>query len=138
MAFSLRIQSVVGKRIVDTEAILRVVADVQNQYARDIVARGQNYPAERPNQKYVRTYKLRSAWRIIPSRRSGDRQVVDITNNATDKRPGRTYAGYVFGTDDKGSGQSAYHVGRWPTKGQLADRETYRQQVQAAIAEGVR
>lgn len=136
LTFSIRITTVGGVRnLLDVPKVVRAIQTAQNLYAGQIVNRGRHYPPERPNQEYVRTYELKRRWRVVPSRRVGDRMEVDILNEATDtkRRTPRQYAGYVFGFDDKGTGQSAYHVGRWPTKRQLANRESYRQQVQNAI-----
>lgn len=136
MAFGVKFQTVVVKKgIVNTQEMLRAVQRTQNLVAGQVIRRGQQYPAERPNQKYIRTFKLKESWRVVPSRQSGDRFVCDVVNDATDtkRKTPKKYAGYVFGTNDAGRGQSVYHVGRWPTVGQLANRESYRQQVQNAV-----
>lgn len=136
MPFEIRAEPISGAgHIVDINAVLRAVQQAQNLFAGQVIKRGQNYPPERPNQKYKRTDGIKHGWKVIPSKRVGDNQEVVITNTATDRRRKRPkqYAGYVFGFDDAGTGQSVWHVGRWPKKGQLLNVESYRQQMQNAI-----
>lgn len=58
------------------------------------------YPAERPGQKYVRTYNLRRGWNIRINNAS-----INIHN-----RMG--YSGYVVG-NSQGGKQAWMHAGRW-------------------------
>lgn len=138
--FEIRLEPIGGNaQIGDVNAILRSLQQAQNLYAGQVIRRGRNYPPERPNQKYKRTLKLKREWHIQPSRRVGDSMEVSITNTATDtarKRP-KQYAGFVFGFDVTGKGQSSYHVGRWPTQAGLINVESYQRQMQNAIDRAV-
>lgn len=58
------------------------------------------YPAKRPGQRYVRTFRLRSGWVATPTERG-----VTISNRMP-------YAGYVVG-DAKGQRQAYMHRNRW-------------------------
>ena len=58
------------------------------------------YPAERPGQKYVRTYNLRKGWGIRINNAS-----INIHNTMG-------YSGYVVG-DSRGGRQAWMHAGRW-------------------------
>jgi hypothetical protein len=73
------------------------------------------YPPKRAGQKYIRTGRLASSWRVDRRARS-----VVIANSATQK--GRTYPRFVVG-DDKGSGQAWFHKGRWWKARQVIDEE---------------
>lgn len=143
MAFEIRLEPIgANAQIGNVNAILRSVQQAQNLYAGQVVRRGQNYPPERPNQKYVRSLQpkhIKNSWKVTPSRRVGDAQEVTIINEATDtarKRPKR-YAGYVFGFDTLGTGQSWFHVSRWPKQSGLINVESYQRQMQAAIDRAV-
>ena len=79
------------------------ITNVTYQWAQGNVMsqlRTRAYPAERPGQKYRRTYNLRAGWDIRINKAS-----ITIYN-----RMG--YAGYVVG-DAKGAGQAYMHVNRW-------------------------
>lgn len=77
------------------------------EFLRQVYKRMRRYPGKPPGSTYVRTYKLKKAWRI---RRAGNMAYV-ISNRASFK--GRVYSTYVHG-DDAGTGQARVHRGRWP------------------------
>lgn len=77
--------------------------DVLGQWARSRVDLGQKrYPAERPGQRYRRTYQLRYGWR-----RRKPAPLSRLIENVASSR-GRHYAGYVVGRK-----QAWMHKGRW-------------------------
>lgn len=64
-------------------------------------------PAERPNQRYVRTHDLRDAW-DRQSTTEPEAIAIDILNPTS-------YGPWVYGDSD----QAWMHVGRWPTESEL-------------------
>lgn len=88
------------------EYLHRVGLPLVQNAAQQTVFRMIDYPPERRNQKYERTYRFRDAWQI-ESVQDG----IEISN----KTP---YAGYVVG-DNAGMGQAWMHIStdqgkRWP------------------------
>ena len=73
------------------------------------------YPAKRPGQKYVRTGRMASSWRV--DRRG---KGVVISNSARGKS-GQFYAGHVVG-NAKGERQAWMHRGRWYLGKNVIDR----------------
>lgn len=65
------------------------------------------YPPKRPNQRYIRTGRFASSWRVD---KTGDSRY-QINNYAAAPGGGR-YAGYVAG-DGLGQNQAWMHQGRW-------------------------
>lgn len=141
--FKLRMDAISPRGpLVNIEAVLRGIQRAQNLYAGQVIHRGQHYPPERPNQKYVRSqqrHHIKNSWKVIPSRRVGDTQEVSIINIATDsrRRAPKQYAVYVFGFDALGTGQSIWHVGRWPIQGKLLNVDSYHQQIHNAIERAI-
>lgn len=71
--------------------------------------RAYTYPAPRPNQKYVRTYKLKFSWeRKTPHKRS---YMAGVESNTPD------YNKWVMAEQT----QASIHEGRWWTVEQIAD-----------------
>lgn len=135
--FQLRVESIAPSGpFININKILQAVQRTQNLHAGQVLNRARQYPPERPNQQYERTYTLRDSWKHIPSKRVGDNFEAVIYNDATDSY-GRQYANYVYGFDDQGTGQSAYHVGRWPTRSKLVQLDSYQRQVQNAIERAI-
>lgn len=60
------------------------------------------YPPTRPNQRYIRTYRLKNSWRL----ETPQRLTRKITNTAAQR--GRFYSGFVVSTR-----QAHVHQGRW-------------------------
>jgi hypothetical protein len=91
----------VGKGLANIRAEIPKISERTIKTAGEkIIRQMQNYPPERTNQKYVRTYKFKSGWRL-------DRSATGYTvKNPT------SYGRYVVG-DFAGSGQAWMHVGRW-------------------------
>lgn len=89
------------------DALRQTVADVLDEIAKDAAV----YPPELPNQRYVRTFKLRDGWlegdRDV--RLSGDTLTAALTN-------GVGYADEVMGDDQK-----AVFQDRWRTVDDLVD-----------------
>ena len=71
-----------------------------------IIRRMQEYPSERPRQKYKRTGRLFRSWKID----SDGKTRYTIENTAA--REGRRYGHYVVG-DAYGTSQAWMHRGRW-------------------------
>ncbi|HEY4692538.1 MAG TPA: hypothetical protein VIH16_03820 [Bellilinea sp.] len=80
-----------------------------------IVRRMQAYPAKRPRQKYSRTGRLFSHWKIENSR---DRYTIENTA----RHKGRAYAKFVVG-DAFGTSQAWMHRGRWLVFRDVAEEE---------------
>lgn len=120
----------------DSRKYLVAIQRTQNLFAGQVINRARHYPPERPNQQYRRTFNLRTGWKVRPSRPVGDDFEVVIYNDAVDtnRRSPKEYAGYVYGFNLQGQGQSIWHVGRWPILGRLADMQSYYRQMQNAIA----
>lgn len=70
----------------------------QSRVVRKLVVKP--YPPKRPNQRYVRTFRMQARWKADPAQ-GGAR----IYNE-------QPYAGHVVG-DGEGRGQAYMHVGRW-------------------------
>ena len=66
-----------------------------------VIKEAQEYPPERPGQRYTRSYLLRDSWRRGDAKRSGRRLVVDITNAV------------AHGPAVMGDEQADIHKGRW-------------------------
>jgi hypothetical protein len=71
-----------------------------------VVRRMQAYPAQRSGQRYVRTGRLFSHWKIEEIERG-----YSVENTAAGPN-GKAYAKYVVG-DAYGTGQAWMHAGRW-------------------------
>lgn len=67
----------------------------------DIVQAAQDYPPERPGQRYARQYILRNTWHRGDPQRAGSTIAVDVTNPTA-------YGPFVMGED-----QAEVHRGRW-------------------------
>lgn len=80
-----------------------------------VVRRMQEYPAERPGQKYKRTGTLFSHWKIEEISKG-----YQLSNTAS--RKGRAYAQYVVG-DAYGTSQAWMHKGRWNVTRDVLDQE---------------
>jgi hypothetical protein len=80
-----------------------------------VVRRQQEYPAERPGQKYRRTGTLFSHWAI----KEIDKGYL-LSNDASHK--GRAYAQYVVG-DAYGTRQAWFHQGRWNLTRDVVEQE---------------
>ncbi len=91
-----------------TRADLSNVLAAQNARLRAIA---QVYPAERPAQRYRRTFTLRDGWQDIAPTRSADGWQAGI-ENAT------AYGDYVMGDD-----QAQIHRDRWRTVDAIAAAE---------------
>lgn len=66
-----------------------------------IVTEAQDYPPELPNQRYVRTFKLRDSWRRMAAQRQGKSVTVNVSNPIE------------YGPDVMGEQQGFFFVGRW-------------------------
>lgn len=88
------------------QTLLNELRQVQLNWARRLQAKVVVYPAERPNQQYIRTFEFRDNWDIVPPViQSGD-MITELNNDTS-------YGRYVVG-DDVGDWQNqAYHAGRW-------------------------
>lgn len=80
-----------------------------------IVRRMQQYPSERPKQKYRRTGNFFYHWKIEEIDRG-----YSVENTA--QKRGKTYGQYVVG-DAYGSRQAWMHAGRWPVFRDVVDEE---------------
>lgn len=85
-----------------------------------IKRRMEEYPAERPGQRYKRTGKLFYSWGIDPIENAG----YMIKNTARGKN-GKMYGHYVVG-DAYGTGQAWMHAGRWKLLRDVVDEEVER------------
>lgn len=74
-------------------------SDIEGVHKR-VIKQMQDYPPERPAQKYVRTYEFKKTWRIKPTPKGAR------LSSSFDKSM------YVVG-DAVGKGQAWMHVGRW-------------------------
>ena len=119
MQLSIRIDGeLVRKGLQDLSADIPKVGRQQIRFTTErIVRRMQVYPSERPGQKYVRTGRLFSHWKID----SDGKTKYTIENNAR-KRKGRRYGHYVVG-DAYGSSQAWMHRGRWQLFRNVVDQE---------------
>lgn len=81
-----------------------------------IVRRMQEYPHERPGQRYVRTGNFFSHWKIDQIEKIGYR----IENTAV--RDGNRYGHWVVG-DAYGTSQAWMHKGRWPLFRDVTEEE---------------
>lgn len=89
--------------------IEKATLEAIDETAAGVIKTMQKYPKKLPNQKYVRTFTLKNAWKKTKS--GTTRKGFVISNNATLK--GRKYARYVVG-DAKGNWQNQkVHAGRW-------------------------
>lgn len=99
--------------------IPRISERTMKKIADGIVKEMRNYPPKRDGQKYVRTFRLRDAWKV--------KKLVSgytVTN-------GTKYANYVVGTPMGrigNGGQAWMHVGRW-----LLLRDVTEQKVSEAL-----
>jgi len=82
-------------------AALEGVEGVVDAVAGELVQDNRPYPPERAGQVYVRTEKLKRAWKVLPARRSGR----TITGGIYNDRPA---VGFVIGR-----AQAKVHKGRW-------------------------
>lgn len=87
-------------------AVPKVATSRMRAAAEDIVDRMQDYPPERPKQKYKRTFLFRKSWKITKTA-SGNR----VSNTAT--RKGKHYPPFVVGTATQPDAQAWMHKGRW-------------------------
>jgi hypothetical protein len=91
----------------------RQIRTVLNRVAR----RMQEYPPERPGQRYVRTGEFFYSWNIRQA--ESDRYVIE--SNAQTPN-GRRYSQYVVG-DAYGLSQAWMHKGRWPLFRDVVEEE---------------
>lgn len=90
----------------------------------DVIPNAQQYPPERPHQKYIRTFMLRDSWsRTTPQRQGQGWRIV--VYNPTDYAP-----------DVVGNQQGLYFVNRWRTIRQI--RNEVMPMVYARVAAAVR
>ena len=80
-----------------------------------ITSKMKKYPPERPNQRYVRTFKFRNSWSVNRT----DAGYV-IKNSAS--RKGREYGHWVVG-NAYGTTQAWMHQGRWQLFRDVVDDE---------------
>lgn len=108
-------------RLDGVEAILNDEADT-------IIALGQDYPPERPGQKYVRTFDIRDSYRKEPVKRSGQAIEITIVNESEHAEP-------VIGRD-----QAPIHQGRWKKLKTIGEERlsVIRTAVQAAVVKSWR
>lgn len=84
-------------------------------FANRVVRKMQDYPPERPGQRYQRTGNLFYHWKIEETANG-----YAIENTAT--RKGRAYPQYVVG-DAYGTSQAWMHTGRWSKLRDVVDQE---------------
>lgn len=89
----------------------RKIYDMVNRITRNM----EGYPAERPNQTYVRTGRFGRSWKV-----SSLENGYQISNTAESR--GRAYPKYVVG-DAYGTGQAWMHRGRWQVFRDVVDQE---------------
>lgn len=113
-------------------SLTRELMRYENDWAKGLVDEGRKYPPKRTNppQKYVRTFRFKRGWRIVPSRFVGGDLVVRVENDTP-------YARRVVG-DDRGVGQSGFHVGRWYIFRDLAASREFARGAQAIITAHIR
>lgn len=107
MILSIRVDGeLVRKGLQDLAAEFPKIGRQQFRFASErAVRRMQEYPSQRPGQRYQRTGRLFYSWRI-----DSDPQRYVIENTAA--RRGKRYGHYVVG-DAYGTGQAWMHRGRW-------------------------
>lgn len=110
--------------------LTRELQRYENDWAKGLVGEARIYPPRRRGQTYVRTYRFKRGWRIIPSRFVGSDLVVRVENDTP-------YARKVVG-NDRGLGQSGYHVGRWFLFRDLAASRDFARGAQAIITAHLR
>ncbi len=106
LSLTVRNAKLVAKGLQNLRADIPKIAknNIENVFKR-AVKQMKEYPPERPNQTYIRTYEFKNSWQIIPMATG-----FKVTNTAT--RRGTRYPFYVVG-DAVGQGQAWMHVGRW-------------------------
>lgn len=97
-----------GLQNLDAETVKIGKGQIYNQ-AQQVVKLMRPYPAERKNQKYIRTGLFGRSWQIEAAKSGG----YSIRNTA--QRKGRGYGKWVVG-DSIGEQQARIHagIGRWP------------------------
>jgi hypothetical protein len=89
------------RRRMDTLTSMRGLEGDLEDEGDAVVKEAQDYPPERPGQRYARSFLLRNSWRRADARRQGDRVTVDVTNAAP------------HGPSVMGDEQAEIHKGRW-------------------------
>lgn len=89
------------RRRMDALTSMRGLEDELEDEGDAVVKAAQDYPPERPGQRYARSYLLRNSWRRADARRQGDSITVDVTNAAP------------HGPSVMGDEQASVHKGRW-------------------------
>lgn len=100
-----KLQSIEGlddlrRRLDDLTSMRGLEGDLEDE-GDAVVKEAQDYPPERPGQRYARSFLLRNSWRRADARRQGDSVTVDVTNAAP------------HGPAVMGNEQADIHKGRW-------------------------
>lgn len=89
-----------------SESLIQALRDVQLNWAKRLEARVEQYPARRSGQTYIRTFRFRDEWTIVPPRMVGG----DLVTSVISVTP---YAVFVIGNEVGDLQNQAYHAGRW-------------------------
>ena len=110
-----------NKLLINAPIIIKEVEAYVDAFTNKELARAQNYPPERPNQKYVRTFRLQRGWKI-ERRYQANALIVRLKSEGVIDERGRRYATMVQGNE-----QWPIHAETgWPIIEKTIDRAAFR------------